>query len=66
MFLALRAGCCALHVFICPGISDSDAVEQVVFTKGYYFLQELDNFQPKAILDAGGNIGLASMLFALC
>ena len=59
------AGCCTINVYVRPGTTDANVLEQVVIGDEYRFLQDTPTFQPKAILDAGGNIGLASVLFAL-
>lgn len=52
-------------MYVRPGTTDAKVLEQVLVGDAYSFLQDIPTFQPKAILDAGGNIGLASVLLAL-
>ena len=40
-------------------------LKQIIISDEYGFLQDLSDFFPRTILDAGANIGMATVLFAL-
>jgi FkbM family methyltransferase len=70
VLLALRnlpcaTGCCTVNVHVRPDATDRFVVEQVLANGEYNFLRELDNFQPATIMDAGANVGMATIQFAL-
>ena len=58
------AGCCQMNVFIRPKATDF-TIMQNVFGAEYHFLLDKATFHPKTILDAGSNVGMSSLLFAL-
>ena len=57
-------GCCQMNVFIRPKATDF-SIMQNIFGGEYNFLLDKFGFYPKSILDAGSNIGMSSLLFAL-
>ena len=58
------AGCCQMNVFIRPKATDF-TIMQNVFGGEYQFLLDKSGFHPRTILDAGSNVGMSSLLFAL-
>ncbi|CAI5483005.1 unnamed protein product [Closterium sp. Yama58-4] len=61
-----RAGC-QLAVWVRPASSDVALLYHLLDTRAFRFLRAslLPHFRPAAILDAGANIGLASLIFAM-
>ena len=53
-----------MNVFIRPKATDF-TVMQNVFGGEYHFLLDRSGFRPRTILDAGSNVGMSSLLFAL-
>ncbi|CAI5518630.1 unnamed protein product [Closterium sp. Naga37s-1] len=58
---------CRLAVWVRPGSTDVSLLNQVLNKRSFRFLRPslLPHFRPSAILDAGANIGLASLVFAM-
>ncbi|CAI5483104.1 unnamed protein product [Closterium sp. Yama58-4] len=58
---------CQLAVWVRPASSDVALLYHLLDTRAFRFLraQLLPHFRPAAILDAGANIGLASLIFSL-
>lgn len=56
-------GCCTVDIFIRPNTTDYMVAEQLYGARENAFLYNL-GWKPKTILDAGGNIGLATVMFA--
>ncbi|CAI5982039.1 unnamed protein product [Closterium sp. NIES-65] len=58
---------CQLAVWVRPASSDVALLYHLLDTRAFRFLRPslLPHFRPSAILDAGANIGLASLIFAL-
>ena len=58
-----QGGCCDAEVYVRPNTTDPRVLSQIFLQREYRFLNDL-TFRPQAILDAGANIGLASILLA--
>ncbi|CAI5530024.1 unnamed protein product [Closterium sp. Naga37s-1] len=58
---------CQLAVWVRPASSDVALLYHLLDTRAFRFLRPslLPHFRPSAILDAGANIGLASLIFAI-
>lgn len=59
------AGCCTVSSYLRPQHTDARVWQQVFVEQEYSFITQLGDWKPATVLDAGGNIGLASALFAL-
>ncbi|GBG76488.1 hypothetical protein CBR_g22236 [Chara braunii] len=57
----LRKDECLLPLYVRPNASDLNVVRQLFEHQEYSFVAD---FHPKTILDAGGNVGMASVIFA--
>ena len=58
-------GCCLINLFVRSGTTDSAVVRMVMVDEEYDFLLDMSDFEPSYILDAGGNIGITSVLYAM-
>ena len=63
--LPCAKGCCTISCMLRPQQTDAHVWTQVLVDAEYSFATKLGDWQPKTILDAGANIGLASTFFAL-
>ena len=57
-------GCCSVSTFLRPEHTDAWVWHQVFVEQEYGFITQLGAWKPGTILDAGANIGLASVFFA--
>lgn len=61
---AQASGRCDVNFWIRPGTTDAAVLGQVVASDEYHFLRKEQLPAPTTVLDAGGNCGIASILFA--